>query len=41
MSVSDFRYRCAYVVDVANFSPVLRETVTIVVLLYNFSGLDI
>ena len=40
MSVSDFRYRCAYVVDVANFSPVLRETVTVVPL-YNFSGLDI
>lgn len=41
VSVSDFRYRCAYVVDVANFSPVLRETVTIVVPLYNFSGLDV
>ena len=31
VSVSDFRCRCAYVVDVVNFSPVLRETVTVVV----------
>ena len=39
--VSDIKCRCAYLIDVVTFSRVLSETVTIVVPLSSFAGLDV